>query len=99
MGIEDRLRRLEGERLCEGCPYAPGRQKVQIRQMETTKIIYPDGSVDYRRDPALAPLDEDQEPPRELCGLCPYADPARRPIRTIEVIRTVRAEPGIGGGP
>ncbi len=97
MGLKDRLRRLEGDRLCEDCPYseATGRQKVEIRQMETTKIIYPDGSVDYRRDPAL--LDEDQEAARELCEECPYSEATggtRTPIRTIEVIRTIRASTG-----
>ncbi len=97
MGLKDRLRKLEGDRLCEDCPYAPGRQKVQIRQLETTKIVYPDGSVDYRRDPAL--LDQDHEPARALCELCPYAGGARTPIRTIAVIRTIRAEPGAGGTP
>ncbi len=92
------MRKLEGDRPCEECPYGPGRPKAQIRTLESTKIAYPDGSEDIRRDPRAR--EASLEPAPALCGRCPYGPGGTRPpIRTIEVIRTVRAEPGIGSAP
>ena len=83
MVINDRLARLEGEQPCEECPYSE-----PIRMLESVKIVYADGSVDYRRDPRL----RDSEPQEELCGRCPYGPGGLEPpIRTIEVVRTVEA--------
>lgn len=84
MGLGDRVGRIEDERgpeLCEECPY-----EGPVQWLETERIVYPDGTEDRRRDPGT-------EPP-QLCAACPYADmpEASRPIHTIEVVRTVRAD-------
>ena len=83
MGLRDRLKRLEGSQPCQECPYP-----AKIQTFESTSIIYEDGSVDFQRDPRL----RDREPSRELCERCPYGPGGLNPpIRTIEVVRTVRA--------
>ena len=84
MAINDRLAQLEGEQRCEECPFPQ-----PIRTFRSTKIIYPDGSVDFQRDPRL----QDDEPTApKLCPGCPYGlGGLEPPIRTINVVRTVRA--------
>ena len=84
MGIKDRLNRLEGGQLCEECPL-PG----PIRTFRSNRIIYPDGSVDFQRDPRL----QDDEPlPPKLCERCPYGPGGLKPpIRTIHIVGTVEA--------
>ncbi len=83
MGIRDRLRRLEGDRECEGCPY-----RAPMRTVETLRVLYPDGTEDRRRDPR----DTERGPAEpEVCGQCPHARRGRPPIRVVEVVRTIRA--------
>ena len=85
MAINDRLARLEGSRLCEECPLSPG----PVRTFRSTRIIYPDGSEDFQRDPRL----QDDEPSTpKLCERCPYGPGGLEPpIRTIHAIGTVHA--------
>ncbi len=83
MGIRDRLRRLEGGRECEGCPYL-----TPMRTVETLRVLYPDGTEDRRRDPRDTERGT-AEP--EACGHCPHARRGRPPIRVVEVVRTIRA--------
>ncbi len=83
MGIRDRLRRLEGSRECDGCPYL-----APMRTVETLRVLYPDGTEDRRRDPR----DTERGTTRaEVCDQCPHARRGRPPIRVVEVVRTVRA--------
>ncbi len=85
MGIRDRLRRLEGDRECEECPY-----RAPMRTVETLRVLYPDGTEDRRRDPR----DTERGPGEaraEVCDQCPHARRGRVPIRVVEVVRTVRA--------
>jgi hypothetical protein len=86
MGLGDRVGRIEDDRgpeLCETCPF-----DGPLRTLETLRVLYPDGSEDRRRDP------RDPGPLSPLCAACPYSDvpEAARPIHTIEVVRTVRAD-------
>ena len=84
MAIRDRLSRLEGDEagLCAGGASACQRQPVET--IMVTRIIYEDGSEDWQRPPRA----EKSEP---LCEFCPYRE-GGLPIRTIEVVRSVRAE-------
>ena len=84
MGLRNRLKRLEGAQPCEVCPYPQ-----PIRTLRSTKIVYPDGSVDFQRDSRL----QDDEPTTpKLCERCPYRPGGLEPpIRTIHIIGTVRA--------
>ena len=85
MGIRDRLARLEGDeaRLCEGS--ASPCQRWPIRTVEVTRRIYEDGSEDWQRPPRA-----DKRKP--LCEQCPYGPGGKKqPIRTIKIVRTVRA--------
>ncbi len=83
MGIRDRLRRLEGGRECEGCPY-----RAPMRTVETLRVVYPDGTEDRRRDPRGA---ESSPAPAAVCESCPHARRGRPPIRVVEVVKTIRA--------
>ncbi len=83
MGIRDRLRRLEGGRECEECPY-----RAPMRTVETLRVLYPDGTEDRRRDPRDT---ERGTAETQVCGQCPHARRGRPPIRVVEVVRTVRA--------
>ena len=84
MALRDRIAKLEGDQLCEECPYPR-----PIRTVEITRIAYPDGTVGHQRDPQ----DWADEPTPQLCERCPYRPSGKKqPIRTIEIVRTVRAE-------
>jgi len=84
VAIRERLRRLEGDgpELCESCPH-----KGPILCLVATRIVYPDGSEEFHRDPE-DPGDE----PTQFCARCPYGPGGEEPpITLIEVVRTIEA--------
>jgi hypothetical protein len=80
MGIEDRLRRLEGD----DAPLCEERPCTRQVWMYHTRVLHPDG-MEY----LLREASEELPPP---CGACPYGEGGGPvAVSRVEVVRTVRA--------
>jgi hypothetical protein len=83
VGIEDRLRRIEGEPNCGRCPY-----DAPPLRLEAVRIIDADGQeLGFIKDP-----NDPGDALPELCARCPHADVPRhaRPPLIFEIVCTAR---------